>query len=222
MTPMNTERAGHGLGPTRARVLGLLQGEGGISVQDAAETLGLHNNTARFHLEALVEAGFARRDRDEPHGQGRPRTLYHPTGDAPRVDTSHLRDFTQVLVRQLILTAPEPQFLAEEVGRSWGSEVGQSTMTGPRAGREPDDVVALLDHTSAMGFGGNRTDDGVIEFHSCPYRNMGQPTRDTICHVHLGMLQGFLASRESAFEVESLTPGDLCVARLALRDRTEA
>lgn len=219
---MNSERAGHGLGPTRAAVLALLQGEGGISVQDTAETLGIHNNTARFHLEALVESGFARLESDEPHGQGRPRTLYSATGDAPRVDTGHLRDFTQVLVRQLILTAPEPQRLAEDVGRTWGMEVGHGTMSGPKGMQEPDDVTALLEHTSAMGFRGSLTDPSTIEFHNCPYRNMVQPTRDSICHVHLGMLQGFLSSRSSALEVASLTPGELCIARLGLRSNGDA
>lgn len=214
---MSSERGGHGLGPTRARVLGLLQGEGGISVQDTAESLGIHNNTARFHLEALVESGFAVRDRDEPHGQGRPRTLYSATGDAPRVDTGHLRDFTQVLVRQLILTAPEPQRLAEDVGRSWGAEVGLATLSGRTGIPEPDDLVALLEHTSAMGFGGVMADPTTVEFRSCPYRNMGQPTRDSICHVHLGMLRGFLDARGSDLEVAGLTPGAICVARLSLR-----
>src|SRR5262245_9730886 len=73
--------AGAPLGRSRARVLGLLREatapRGGQAI---AERSGLHPNTARFHLDALVAAGLATRDRGPrpsravggPGGPGRP------------------------------------------------------------------------------------------------------------------------------------------------------
>ena len=51
--------AGPPLGPSRARVLDLLHAAGSpLGVKEVGERAGLHSNTARFHLDALVEAAW--------------------------------------------------------------------------------------------------------------------------------------------------------------------
>lgn len=209
------DSAGHGLGPTRARVLNrLTEIDGGVGVAALAKDLALHSNTIRFHLEALVESGYASRSHEPPKGQGRPKTLYQSTETAPVVDGNHLRDLTQVLVRQLIHNAPDPGRAAEDVGRAWGQE-----MAADRAGskRGEDGMSALLDHTVGMGFDVSVVGEETVEFHSCPYRSVSQPTLASICKVHLGMMRGYLESTDSEFDVESLRPGDVCVAALRRR-----
>lgn len=212
MGAMKTETAGHGLGPTRARVLRhLLSSEGSVSVQTVAEALALHSNTARFHLEALVESGYASRGIDRSHGQGRPRSLYNVTPEAPVVDAVHLRDMTEVLVRQLILSAPDPDRVAEDVGRAWGHEMGESAAkTRTHANAKLD---GLLQYMTAMGFTSEQG-DGSVRYHHCPYRRIGQPALGSICKIHLGMMRGYLEAADSGLDVESLTIGDVCIARL--------
>ena len=62
------------LGRSRADVLDMLRAaDGPLGVREVAQRMGLHPNTARFHLEALVEAGLAVReteDRESPAGPG--------------------------------------------------------------------------------------------------------------------------------------------------------
>lgn len=216
MATMGTIKAGHGLGPTRALVLRhLLRSDGDVAVQTIAETLDIHANTARFHLEGLVDAGYASRSHDHSQGQGRPRTLYRATEHAPVMETSHLRDLTQVLVRQLILSNPDPDRVAEEVGRSWGREIVAAR--GPMTNDRLDELDALLEHTISMGFASSRTSPETIEFRTCPYRTVQQPARTSICRMHLGMMQGYLAAIGSDVEVTDLSPGDVCVARLNTR-----
>ncbi len=54
--------AGLPLGQSRSRVLDLLRDAGSpVGVQEVAGQTGLHPNTARFHLDALVQAGLAAR-----------------------------------------------------------------------------------------------------------------------------------------------------------------
>ena len=54
--------AGPSLGRSRAHVLDLLRAAGSTAgVQEIADRAGLHPNTARFHLDALVDAGLAAR-----------------------------------------------------------------------------------------------------------------------------------------------------------------
>lgn len=51
------------LGRTRADVLEMLRtADGPLGVREVAQRTELHQNTARFHLEALVEAGLAVRE----------------------------------------------------------------------------------------------------------------------------------------------------------------
>lgn len=213
------KKAGHGLGPTRARVLRHLAGiDGGAGVLAVSQALDLHSNTARFHLEALVESGYARRGLERRQGQGRPRTLYHATEEAPVVETSHLRDLTQVLVQQLILQAPDPDAVAEDVGRTWGREISQTgaaALGKPGPEQREAGLQVLLDHTVGMGFTLGRPDEETVTFHSCPYRGVQQPVLASICRVHLGMMRGYLDSTGSDLEVDSLQPGVVCVATLS-------
>ena len=51
------------LGPSRARILDLLRAEElPLGVREVADRTGLHQNTARFHLDALADAGLATRE----------------------------------------------------------------------------------------------------------------------------------------------------------------
>lgn len=206
--------AGHGLGRTRARVLHrLAEFEGGVGTSALATDLGLHDNTVRFHLEALVRAGYAVRSLEQATRQGRPRALYRATASAPLVDTTHLRDLTQVLVRQLVLGSRDPRGTAEDVGRAWGAEVAGTPVAGSTGG---NGIAALLEHTRSMGFTIDTPDDHTVTFHSCPYRSVSQPTLASICTMHLGMMRGYLEATGSQFGARSLTPGEVCVARLEL------
>src|SRR5690625_6414760 len=113
-----TKKAGHGLGATRARVLRFLVAEHEPrAVAVLADALALHPNTIRFHLEALVSLGYVAEEQDKPHGQRRPRRLYRATPDAPEVDTSHLRNLTQVLIRHIVDSSEQPKKAVEDIGR---------------------------------------------------------------------------------------------------------
>ena len=66
------------LGRSRASVLDmLLAADAPLGVREVAQQMGLHPNTARFHLEALVDAGLAVREAEERDTPGRPRSEEH-------------------------------------------------------------------------------------------------------------------------------------------------
>jgi DNA-binding transcriptional ArsR family regulator len=73
------------LGRSRAGVLGILRAEDGpLGIREVARHAGLHPNTARFHLEALVNAGLAARSTEDRGTPGRPRIAYRATGPDAR------------------------------------------------------------------------------------------------------------------------------------------
>src|ERR1019366_9382343 len=65
------------LGQRRADVLALLRAAGSpVGVREVAGQTGLHPNTARFHLDALVDAGLATRAPRARAVPGRPSMAY--------------------------------------------------------------------------------------------------------------------------------------------------
>lgn len=75
----------------REHILTLIQrAEDPLGVEEVARRLGVHPNTARFHLDALVEQGsIARVERTNEHrGRGRPAAcLAHLTPTSAREAT---------------------------------------------------------------------------------------------------------------------------------------
>jgi hypothetical protein len=65
------------LGQTRAHVLDLLRAAGSLAgVREIADRAALHLHTARFHLDALVDAGLAARAPKPRTTPGRPSMAY--------------------------------------------------------------------------------------------------------------------------------------------------
>lgn len=218
-----TKKSGHGLGPTRARVLRfLLAQHEPRAVADLADALALHPNTIRFHLEALVSLGYVSEEQDKPHGQGRPRRLYRATPDAPEVDTSHLRDLTQVLIRHIVDSSEQPNKAVEDIGRVWGQEVAQANSQDLRHLAQVsarDALEEIIGHTQKMGFEATQTSDETVAFSSCPYRSVSQPMLSNICAIHLGLLRGYLDEADAPLELVDLAPGATCIAKFQKRSK---
>lgn len=199
---------GHGLGRTRAQILQvLLSSSEPATVNSLAEHLGLHPNSARFHLDGLVEAGYATKT-PETHGRGRPRLVYRATPDAPDVTNQHLRQLVTVLVDEIIAHLPDPMSVAEQAGYRWGME------SAPQPTKHP--IAALIDHANELGFVASADDQGRLTFSRCPYRVSGDPSASPICAVHLGMIRGFLDSADAGVSLSEVTrDGDTCSALLS-------
>lgn len=198
---------GHGLGPTRAQILQvLLSSSDSVTVNSLAEHLGLHPNSARFHLDGLVEAGYATKT-PESHGRGRPRLVYRATPSAPDVTNQHLRQLVTVLVDEIIAHLPEPMSVAEQAGYRWGQE------SAPQPAKRP--IEALVDHANELGFVASADDQGRLTFSRCPYRVTGDPSANPVCAVHVGMIRGFLDSADAGMSLSEVTrEGDTCSAVL--------
>src|SRR5215468_4440510 len=130
--------AGVPLGRSRARVLELLrEAAAPLGVQEVAERCGLHPNTARFHLDALVAAGLATRDHGRrpnlavgspgrprrPARLGRPAIGYRAAGgDRPGAPAGERRYrlLAEMLASLIAGVLPDPAATAEQAGREWG------------------------------------------------------------------------------------------------------
>ncbi len=109
------------LGRSRAEMLDMLRAaDGPLGVREVAQRMGLHPNTARFHLEALVEAGLAARETEDRETPGRPRIGYRAAADGP-AGRRRYRLLAEMLATLIAGTMSAPGRAAEEAGREWGA-----------------------------------------------------------------------------------------------------
>lgn len=204
----------------RGRVLRLLRDAGGpMAIAEIAERLGIHVNTARFHLESLVSTGQVERTTADSGGPGRPPQLFQAARRMDPTGARHFRMLADVLA-EAINTAPDPGGRVLEAGRLWGRrQASTSTETGAAA--EPAEpggrLMRLLDE---LGFAPERAggdDEPRIGLRQCPFLELAVSRSEVVCPVHLGLMQGAMQAWGSPITVERLEPfvePDLCMAHL--------
>lgn len=203
----------HGLGPTRAKVLTLLQASPGpIQAIEVAEQLDLHKNSARFHLDALVAAGYAERSTADTGQLGRPPLLFAASGNAPSMSDLHLLEVTEVLLAQFVTPAPDASTRAEAAGRQWGTDVAAEDDSS-------DDLFEdLVEHLAERGFGTSHDPAaGTLIFGRCPFRDsISAEQLPMMCAMHQGFLDGYLDTSGSGLKAGRLQIGPVtCTAEIA-------
>ena len=209
-------------GQSRVRVLEVLRGERTpLSVAEIAAQVDLHPNTVRLHLDQLIDAGLATRDREERDRPGRPRLVYAAVVTADTETStvestsgeSRYKVLAEALVNHLEHTAPEPAAEAAAAGRAWGRSLSQGASVPPTVHQATTDLAKLLDD---LGFAPHTTGPGqTIELHRCPFRQVAEEHSPVVCGVHLGLMQGALTKRGAPITATGLEPfvtPQLCLA----------
>src|SRR5579875_323150 len=213
--------AGAQLGESRTRVLDLLRAAGGpLGVRDVADRAGLHANTARFHLDALVEAGLATREPQPRETPGRPSMAYLVTdGDGPTGQRRY-RLLAEMLTSLIAGVMPQPGEAAAEAGREWGRYLTEQPPPFQRAGagEAVEKVTAAL---AEIGFAPEVVPGEAsyrIRLHQCPFREVAERHQDVVCALHLGLMQGVLEQARAPVRTSRLQPfaePGVCVAELS-------
>ncbi len=216
-------QAGPVLGDSRTEVLAILQAaDQPFAVSDIAVQVGLHPNTARFHLDGLVEQGLVVRETEHREVPGRPRTLYAAIADRPRVGRRSYRLLAEILISYIATHSKDPGKAALEAGEEWGRFLTERPASLPRvdAAEAERHLVGSLND---IGFAPELVTNGrarQILLHHCPFRETAQEHRDVVCAVHLGLMRGMLAELDAPVDARRLDPfvePNLCVTWLATR-----
>ncbi len=211
---------GSPLGQSRARVLDLLRAAGSpLGVQEVADRTGLHPNTARFHLDGLVEAGLATREPQPRATPGRPSMAYRATGDGDPAGARRYRLLAEMLVSLVAGVMPDPGKAAAEAGREWGCYLTEQPppYQRPSAGEAVEQLTAIMEQ---LGFAPQAEANGKqyrLCLRHCPFREVAQQHQDVVCALHLGLMQGALAQMRAPVTADRLEPfaePNLCVAHL--------
>jgi predicted ArsR family transcriptional regulator len=210
---------------SRLALLNILeQAAGPLDAVEAGRRVGLHRNTARVHLDQLVQVGLVNRQAEQRSSPGRPRVLYSKasgTGEGAEpiqdVDDVDYRELARVLAAQLARSADAAQ-QAELAGRRWAAAIDTADLpSGPVTSEVAVDAV-----TGVMDDLGFRpvADGRRILLRRCPFGDLAKEQRQVICGVHLGMLKQTFDSLDAPLTVDrldSMVQDDplLCVVHLA-------
>jgi predicted ArsR family transcriptional regulator len=195
-----------------------------LGVNEIASQVGLHANTTRFHLDALIEQGLVERAIEERDVPGRPRTLYTATADSARTGRRSYRLLAEILTSYLATHTKQPARAALDAGEAWGRFLTQR----PAPFRRVDAAAAtrqLVETLDDIGFAPEAVTAGrerKILLHHCPFREAAEEHRDVVCTVHLGLMRGMLTELDAPIEAEGLDPfvePNLCITRLTPRPR---
>jgi len=204
---------------------------GPASVAGLAARLGVHPNTVRLHLAALVVDGLVEEVASPgPRGPGRPALVYRATRRMPQ-GPDHYRELAGALLDALVHgddAAPR----ALEAGRAWGARVARTRdaaagaagrAPGPAADAPHDDLAPLMALLDDVGFAPERVERDVA-LRQCPFLDLVEGQRMVVCRVHLGLMQGALATWRSGVEIDRLEPfvePDLCLAHVRRTGRRQ-
>ncbi|GAA2759458.1 helix-turn-helix transcriptional regulator [Actinopolymorpha rutila] len=193
------------LSQSRAALLGALRSQSEPTTLAAlVAASGLHQNTVREHLDALIEDGLATRHPAESRGRGRPAWLYEPVVGGP--ERSEYAGLVSTLAAAIHRCSPNPRQEAIAAGADWGRELAgdrrvTATRGGPTARRK---VIALLDD---LGFAPETdTRATVVRLTRCPLLEAARNYPDVVCGAHLGVVRGALGGYGADPERADLLP----------------
>ncbi|MGH3187559.1 MAG: helix-turn-helix transcriptional regulator [Streptosporangiaceae bacterium] len=183
-----------------------------IGRDEAAAMAGIGRALAVYHLDKLVDAGLLTASYLRPGGRsgpgaGRPAKLYARSGREFAVSVPP-REYE--LAARLLAQAVE----ADATGRSRArlNEAARRLGAGLGDRRRPrEDLTSVL---AEHGYQPYRGEDGVVRLRNCPFHQLAEQHRDTVCGMNLALIEG-MATGLGAFGVRLvLDPrdGHCCVA----------
>lgn len=174
------------LSPKQREVLAVLQRHpNGAKAGTVAEELGMHVNTARGHIDELVNAGAINVLSAPSKGRGRPSLIFQVR--VPDNKTVAEEYITLVEVLTTMLAGKEElddaaSAKAIEIGRRWARAAGAEG-----SDRALDTLFSTL---RDMGFDPAMQPDSTdMELRACPFVSSGLQPSPFLCAVHAGFLQ---------------------------------
>lgn len=192
-----------------------------MSIIELASQLRLHPNTVRFHLRALAETGRVEQVEPSRVSPGRPPLMFRAHRGMDPAGPRNYQLLAEALASRLHADSHSTE-KAIEAGHAWGKSFAASTPAVTAATRQaqpPTDL--LIGILEDLGFSPQRrTRAGRVQIglRHCPFLELVPEHESVICPVHLGLMQGVLATLSTDDTVERLEPfaePDLCVAHMS-------
>lgn len=200
-----------------------------LATAEVAESLGLHPNTVRPHLERMRDVGLLHVEIEARGDVGRPQHRYALAPDAPSLG---LEPPTMPLLARMVLRLAERAGVgpgeAAEVGR------GQGLADAGAYAHAPSTLEALVSELDRLGFdpvvgdaagaagAGDADADvigAVVGFAHCPFRDVAEEHPELVCALHRGLVEGFVEAMGDTEVTEFCTLVDRTPCQVAVAVR---
>ena len=164
-----------------------------LATAQIADSLALHPNTVRPHLERMRDVGLLQVTVEAQGAVGRPQHRYSLAADAPALGFEP--PAFPVLARMLLRLADAAGLAtadAVEAGRDQGA-LAAAAVEAPVPCAQ-----ALADELATLGFDPESALDdagATIAFTRCPFRELAEANPDLVCGLHRGLVEGFVDAR---------------------------
>jgi predicted ArsR family transcriptional regulator len=186
---------------------------------EIAETLGLHPNTVRPHLDRMREVGLLDVTTGTRGEVGRPQHRYSLAVDAPSFGLEP--PTIGVLARMVLGMAERLQASASDafaVGAGEGAARADAYASAPSA------LEALVADLERLGFDpvvgeADDPDGAIVAFANCPFSAYAATHPDLVCGMHRGLVSGFVDAMGDVEVVEfcSLVDRTPCQVQIGAR-----
>jgi predicted ArsR family transcriptional regulator len=215
IVPTSGNRPGaQGSAGRRPDVLRVLKAAAGpLSIGQIAETLAVHPNTVRFHLDTLIDSGQAERVEPDRSRPGRPAQLFRATRGMDPTGPRHFRILAEILTDRLAAERGSSR-RAVEAGQAWGRRLEPPAARDDHPANPVEHLMATLDD---LGFAPERLNRSDLGLRNCPFLELAEVRAGIVCPIHLGLMRGALEAWDASVTVDRLdafVEPDLCVARL--------
>jgi len=190
-----------------------------LSVETVAQQVGVHVNTARFHLEALVGSGLAKRESEVRSQPGRRRVLYSGAETSHVAEPLHgYRLLSTILTAAIVAHYPDASAQMYQVGVEWGRYL--TNRPAPfEVVNEADIQSRILDKLESLGFVPEYSPEPEpqLRVKHCPFMDSARNAPDVVCQLHCGIINGSLEVLGCTRRIESMEinlDGYVCTGRL--------
>ncbi|MEJ7800550.1 MAG: helix-turn-helix domain-containing protein [Ilumatobacter sp.] len=166
-----------------------------LTTAEIAETIDLHPNTVRPHLDRMREAGLIDVEVGGRGEIGRPQHRYSLVADAPSLG---LEPPVMPMLARLVLSMAERLGAGAADAHAVGRDEG-ITRSRPFASARSS-LEAIVSDLDVLGFDPVVTDDvddpdaAVIAFANCPFGELATTHPDLVCSLHHGLIAGLVAA----------------------------
>ena len=179
-----------------------------LATADIAESLALHANTVRPHLEKMRDAGLIDVQVGGRGDVGRPQHRYAIAHGAPSLG---LEPPTMPVLARMVLSMAKRLQASPEDATAVGEEEG--VRRARPYSNAPSTLEALVSDLDRLGFDPIVTDAGtqggvdleleaddgaVVTFANCPFADLAQEHPELVCGLHRGLVAGFVAQMGDA------------------------